>query len=91
MKGLRLRDFDMAVCGAVDQMMSAAPYVKFSKIGALSPDGIIEAIESTDPNWFCIGVQWHPESDTASALDMQLFECFVQAAVRNAQPLAVAA
>jgi len=61
------------------------------RVGALAPDGIIEAIESTDPNWFCIGVQWHPESDTASALDMQLFECFVQAAVRNAQPLAVAA
>jgi malonyl CoA-acyl carrier protein transacylase len=38
-KGLRLRDFDMVVCGAVDQMMAAAPYVKFSKIGALSPDG----------------------------------------------------
>ena len=61
------------------------------RVGALAPDGIIEAIESTDPNWFCIGVQWHPESDTASALDMQLFECFVQAAVRNGQPLAVAA
>jgi putative glutamine amidotransferase len=61
------------------------------RVGALAPDGIIEAIESTDPNWFCIGVQWHPESDTASALDMQLFECFVQAAARNSQPLAVAA
>jgi putative glutamine amidotransferase len=61
------------------------------RVGALAPDGIIEAIESTDANWFCIGVQWHPESDTASALDMQLFECFVQAAVRNAQPLQVAA
>jgi putative glutamine amidotransferase len=61
------------------------------RVGALAPDGVIEAIESTDPDWFCIGVQWHPESDTASALDMQLFECFVQACTRAAQPLAIAA
>ncbi|HEY1861744.1 MAG TPA: gamma-glutamyl-gamma-aminobutyrate hydrolase family protein [Gemmataceae bacterium] len=61
------------------------------RVGAVSPDGVIEAIEATDPNWFCVGVQWHPESDTASALDMQLFECFVQACVRQAQPLQLAA
>ena len=61
------------------------------RIGARSPDGVIEAIEGTDPNHFCIGVQWHPESETASALDMQLFECFVQAALRHAQPLELAA
>lgn len=47
--------------------------------GALAPDGLIEAIESTDPNWFMVGVQWHPESDSASALDRQLFEGFVGA------------
>jgi putative glutamine amidotransferase len=58
---------------------------------AQSPDGIIEAIEATDPNWFCVGVQWHPESETASALDLQLFECFVQACLRHAQPLQLAA
>jgi len=58
---------------------------------AMSPDGVIEAIESTDPNWFCVGVQWHPESESASALDMQLFECFVQACVRACQPLQLAA
>ena len=53
--------------------------------------GVIEAIESADPNWFCIGVQWHPESESASALDMQLFECFVQACVRACRPLQLAA
>ncbi len=37
--GLRSRDFDMALCGGADQMMSAPAYVKFCKIGALSPDG----------------------------------------------------
>jgi putative glutamine amidotransferase len=52
------------------------------RVSALAPDGVIEAIEATDPNWFCVGVQWQPESETASALDMQLFECFLQAVVR---------
>jgi putative glutamine amidotransferase len=61
------------------------------RVCALAPDGIIEAIEAVDPNWFCVGVQWHPESDTASALDMQLFECFIQACLRQAQPLEMAA
>jgi len=61
------------------------------RVGALSPDGIIEAIEAVDANWFCVGIQWHPESETASALDMQLFECFVQACLRQAQPLALVA
>jgi putative glutamine amidotransferase len=61
------------------------------RVSALSPDGVIEAIEAADPNWFCVGIQWHPESETASALDMQLFECFIQACLRQAQPLALAA
>lgn len=61
------------------------------RVAALAPDGVIEAIETTDPNWFCLGVQWHPESDTASALDLQLFECFIQACLRQSQPLQLAA
>jgi putative glutamine amidotransferase len=56
---------------------------KGMRIGAKAPDGVIEAIESEDQDWFCMGVQWHPEADTASALDMQLFECFVQATTRE--------
>jgi putative glutamine amidotransferase len=61
------------------------------RVGARAPDGIIESVEATDPNWFCVGVQWHPESETASALDMQLLECFVQACLRQSQPLELAA
>jgi putative glutamine amidotransferase len=61
------------------------------RVSATAPDGVIEAIEGVDPNWFCIGVQWHPESETASALDMQLMECFIQACLRRAQPLELAA
>ena len=61
------------------------------RVAASAPDGVIESIESTDPNWFCIGVQWHPESETASALDLQLFELFIQACLRQAQSLQMAA
>jgi putative glutamine amidotransferase len=61
------------------------------RVGARAPDGVIEALETTDPVWFCIGVQWHPESETASALDMQLFESFLQACLRHGQSLDMAA
>ncbi|HJZ93492.1 MAG TPA: gamma-glutamyl-gamma-aminobutyrate hydrolase family protein [Gemmataceae bacterium] len=61
------------------------------RVGAKSPDGVIEAIEWEEQDWFCMGVQWHPEADTASALDMQLFECFVQATTRSSVRLQLAA
>jgi len=61
------------------------------RVAAVAPDGVIEAIETSDVNWFCIGVQWHPEADAASALDLQLFEALVQASIRQAQPLEMAA
>jgi putative glutamine amidotransferase len=48
-------------------------------------------MEALDPNWFCIAVQWHPEADSSSALDLQLFECFVQTCLRQAPALALAA
>jgi acyl transferase domain-containing protein/NAD(P)-dependent dehydrogenase (short-subunit alcohol dehydrogenase family) len=38
-RGLRCGDFDMVVAGGSDFMMGPSPYIKFSKIGALSPDG----------------------------------------------------
>jgi len=60
------------------------------RIGAKAPDGVIEAIETTDDSWFCIGVQWHPECDTASALDRQIFDCLVTAAARFDPAYAVA-
>jgi putative glutamine amidotransferase len=62
---------------------------KGMRIAARAPDGVIEAIETTDPNWFCIGVQWHPETDTATALDLQLWECFIQACLRQEAEMAV--
>ena len=63
---------------------------KGMRVAARSPDGVIESIETTDANWFCIGVQWHPEADTATALDLQLWECFIQACLREEAGLHVA-
>jgi putative glutamine amidotransferase len=50
------------------------------KITAKSPDGVIEGIESTDRNWWVMGVQWHPEEMTGSAepWDRGLFRAFAR-------------
>jgi putative glutamine amidotransferase len=55
------------------------------RVSAMSPDGVVECYESIDDDWFCLGVQWHPEDDTASALDMQIFQEFI-AASKGLQP-----
>ncbi len=31
------------------------------RVTGRSPDGIVEAAESTDPDWWALCVQWHPE------------------------------
>ncbi len=61
------------------------------RVAAVAPDGVIEALEALDPNWFCIALQWHPEADSSSALDLQLFECFAQTCLRHSPALALAA
>jgi putative glutamine amidotransferase len=45
-------------------------------VTARCPDGVIEAIESTT-DWFAFGTQFHPEGESASALDLRLFDEFV--------------
>jgi len=47
-------------------------------VTARSPDGVVEAIESIRPDWFAIGTQFHPESESASALDLRIFEEFLE-------------
>jgi putative glutamine amidotransferase len=49
------------------------------EVTARCPDGIVEAIESRILDWFALGTQFHPEADTASALDLRIFEEFVDA------------
>jgi putative glutamine amidotransferase len=46
-------------------------------VTARCPDGVVEAIESTMDDWFAFGTQFHPESESASALDLRIFEEFV--------------
>lgn len=48
------------------------------RVTAICPDGVIEAIESEMMDWFAIGTQFHPESGAASALDVRLFEEFIE-------------
>jgi len=57
------------------------------QVSAKSPDGVIEAIEAIDDDWYCLGVQWHPESETSSALDMQVFEQFMAGCMSREQPV----
>ena len=47
-------------------------------VEAVSPDGIIEAVTTTSPSWWCVGVQWHPERN--DGVDTPLFETFARVA-----------
>jgi putative glutamine amidotransferase len=48
---------------------------------ATSEDGVVEAVESTDPGWWAVGVQWHPEElvGTPDDWDRRLFAAFAEA------------
>jgi putative glutamine amidotransferase len=46
-------------------------------VTARCPDGVIEAIESDSEEWFALGTQFHPEAESASALDIRIFEEFI--------------
>lgn len=49
------------------------------RVTARALDGVIEAIEAEQENWFAVGVQWHPASASASGLDIQLFRALIAA------------
>jgi putative glutamine amidotransferase len=49
------------------------------RVTARCQDGIIEAIESEMIDWFAVGTQFHPECTAASALDIRIFEEFIEA------------
>ena len=46
-------------------------------VSARCPDGVVEAIESIRPDWFAFGTQFHPEADSATALDLRIVEEFI--------------
>jgi len=47
------------------------------RVTARCPDGVVECIESTMDDWLALGTQFHPEADSASALDLRIFEEFI--------------
>lgn len=49
------------------------------RVTAKCQDGVVEAIESEMVDWFAIGTQFHPECSAASALDIRIFEEFIEA------------
>lgn len=51
------------------------------RVAARSPDGVVEATETVDPERFLIGVQWHPEKMMpADERQGRLLKAFVDAA-----------
>ncbi|MFP6610712.1 MAG: gamma-glutamyl-gamma-aminobutyrate hydrolase family protein [Pirellulales bacterium] len=60
------------------------------RVTATAPDGVVEAIESIDEEWFAFGTQFHPEAGSASALDQRIFDEFIEG-VRAAEPMKMVA
>jgi len=61
------------------------------RITARCPDGVVEAVESTMDDWFVLGTQFHPESESASALDQRIFEEFLDGIREGAHELRLVA
>jgi len=56
------------------------------RVTARCPDGVIEAIESEMMDWFAFGTQFHPECGAASALDVRIFEEFIEGVEERVGP-----
>ncbi len=69
-----------------DHHMAVDQVAPCFRVSAASPDGVVEAYESVDDHWFCLGVQFHPENQSASALDMQVFDTFLEGCMAQPEP-----
>jgi len=51
------------------------------RVSARADDGTVEGVESDDPSWWMVGVQWHPEelTTTPEPWDRRLFRAFAAA------------
>jgi putative glutamine amidotransferase len=61
------------------------------RVTARCQDGVIEGIESKRDDWFMIGCQFHPESPAASALDIRIFEEFLEGIAARSSNFSLAA
>lgn len=48
------------------------------RVAAKSPAGVIEVVEHTDPDYFCFGIESHPEAEENSFFE-KLFIAFARA------------
>lgn len=48
------------------------------RVAALAHDGVIEAIEGTDPGRFYLGVQWHPERTKSEPMGLAIIRGLVE-------------
>lgn len=55
------------------------------RVTARCQDGVVEVIESEMIDWFAIGTQFHPECAAASALDIRIFEEFIEGFTQQQQ------
>ena len=55
---------------------------------AVAPDGVVEAVAGTDPQWWLWAVQWHPENLVALPAQRELFARFREQADARARELA---
>jgi putative glutamine amidotransferase len=60
-----------------DHHMAVDQVAPMFRVSAASIDGVIEAYESMDEDWWVLGVQFHPENQSASALDQQVFDALI--------------
>lgn len=78
------------IIGKKEYMVNSTHHQAVKKLGsniiasAYSSDGVIEAIETTDQNHFCLGVQWHPEY-FQSEEDQKLIRYFVNECLKYKQ------
>ncbi len=59
---------------------------KGMRVSARAPDGVVECIEPAAGEWFCLGVQWHPERMAGSPEADALFSALVKRASRPTHP-----
>lgn len=55
------------------------------RVTAVAPDDVVEGVETDDPEWWVLAVQWHPEDLTtdARAWDRGIFKSFADEVARR--------
>jgi putative glutamine amidotransferase len=93
-RGNRVHDVDVepgsrlgTILGATTLGVNSIHHQAIDRLGASmrvcarAADGVIEGVESIDPRWWMVGVQWHPEelTTTPEPWDRRLLAAFAAA------------